>query len=490
MKILLVNSTCKVGGVSTFMLSLRRALVAHGHACELFFFAGGSMEPLLPRDWPVHFGSLADCLRLVARARFDVVHANNVDWPNGVSAVRTLGVTLVVTAHKVREEDKTYGWTTRHCDAMTTVSDWIRRDLQPLTDVPIQVVPNGIDVHRFSPAGVGDGRPTRNVQHRTRNGEALQFNAERPIVAWIGRGGSPWKRLDRFATLAPALHRAGLRLWIVDQHGPEKVSGVFPDAVRTLQPLAEFWGSVAYEAMPDLYRCVAASGGCVVSTSEREGLPLTLLEAQACGCPVAASDVRGNNECISPRHGLLYSFEQSPEDTAAAIVGMLQDADAARMRGRDAAVYVRDAFSIGRMARHYLDIYANAPYRSSATVRSRLRARWRCSPVLHWRAYLEQRWSVGHLQLEASRELSGLGDWALSARAARASWRTSPTLFLKPSRLSRLLIAQLRGGAAAHLLLSRTRLTDPRTAETHHDEPAAHLARGFAAREESDAVRR
>lgn len=490
MKILLVNSTCKVGGVSTFMLSLRRALVGLGHECELFFFAGGSMEPLLPRDWPVHFGSLADCMRLVAHAHVDVVHANNVDWPNGISAVRALGATLVVTAHKVREEDRTYGWTSAHCDAMTAVSQWIRRDLQPLTDVPIQVVPNGIDVDRFSAGAGGDRLPTANFELPAPNDEPPE--SARPIVAWIGRGGSPWKRLDRFAAMAPALHRAGLRLWIVDQHGPEKVSDTYPDAVRTLQPLAAFWGAVPYEAMPDLYRRVAASGGCLVSTSEREGLPLTLLEAQACGCPVAATDVRGNNECVSPRHGgLLYPFEQRPEDAAATVIAMLQDRESLRTRRRRAAGYVRDTFSVEQMATQYLGVYTSAPYPVSATVRARLRARLRCSPVLHWGAYLEQRWGVGHLQFEASRELARGGEWDLAARAARASLRTSPTLYVKPHRLSHLLRTQLRGVVApAHLLLSRSPLAHERIAETHNDEPAAHLARGFAAREESDALRR
>src|SRR5688500_10917563 len=150
MRVLLANSTCKVGGVSTFLLSLRRALLAGGHTCELFFFQHGPMEERLPHGWPVHFGTLDALLRLVAQRGFDVVHANNVDWPTGIAAVRGLDTRLIVTAHKVRVNG-TYGWNRSNCDAMTSVADWIRRDLQPFTDIPIRTVTNGVDIGAFVP---------------------------------------------------------------------------------------------------------------------------------------------------------------------------------------------------------------------------------------------------------------------------------------------------------------------------------------------------
>ena len=58
MNVLLVNSTCKAGGVSSFILGLRAALLAQGHHCQLFFFEHGTMEARLPPDCQVRFGSL------------------------------------------------------------------------------------------------------------------------------------------------------------------------------------------------------------------------------------------------------------------------------------------------------------------------------------------------------------------------------------------------------------------------------------------------
>ena len=177
------------------MLSLRAGLETAGHQCDLFFFNRGSMEPYLPVDG-VHFGTLSDCLRLVARMRVDVVHANNIDWTSGISAVRRSGARLVLTAHKVRERDRTYGWTAANCDALTVVSHGLKAILQPSTDAPVQVVYNGVDTSVFVPPGGPGAGP--------------------PIVAWVGRGGRTPKALRQVMT---GVGGRGLRVDVVDTDG-------------------------------------------------------------------------------------------------------------------------------------------------------------------------------------------------------------------------------------------------------------------------------
>ena len=425
MKILLANSTCKVGGVSTVLLSLRTALTALGHQCELFFFAHGTMDEHLPQDVPVHFGDLTACLRLVDRGRFDVVHANNVDWSTGISAVRHIGARLVLTAHKARDAAWTYGWNASNCDALVTVANWIRTELQPYTDAPIQVVHNGIDIDRFRREEAAPSSP--------------------PIVAWIGRSGSDLKNIEALAPIAPGLRRAGLRLWIIDQHGAARAAEAYPQAARALAPLADRWGGVAFDEMPGLYQQIRGSGGCVLSTSTREGLPLTLLEAQAAGCTVVASDVRGNNECVSPEHGGVLFPLNSPGDAAAgdAVAERIRQTLAdGRLRDRqDAArAFVQAQFSLQRMAERYVAIYRATPAdaRPRPRLPQRMKARLRLSPVMHWSRYLEQRLGVGYAQFDSAKALAQEGDWRLAAGAAAASLRTSPTIFLKPDRLAQL----------------------------------------------------
>ncbi|HET7619634.1 MAG TPA: glycosyltransferase family 4 protein [Gemmatimonadaceae bacterium] len=438
MKVLIANTDCRLGGVGTFMLSLRAALRAAGHHAELFYLQHGPLEAQLAGDPHVHFGSLTDLLRLVDREAFDIVHANNIDWASGMSAVPRIGARLVLTAHKLRAPAWTYGWTTRDCQAFVAVSRWVRDGLQPYTDIPIQVVPNGIDVHRFSP---GPAAP----------------NGSGPIVAWVGRGGSRVKRLEFFAQLAPALRRAGCRIWVVDQHPPTALAEDFPDAAQLLHEHADRWGGVDHLEMPRLYREIAASGGCVISTSSQEGLGLALLEAQSCGCPVIGPDVNGVNESVSPEHGgLLFPSDASPDAAAALVIETLRDRDALQRRGAAAAAHVRNTFSLECMARSYLQIYGRRDFGRVGTLRSRMRARRRLTPVFHTPEYLEHRWGVGDRQLEVARELARSRDWRLAAAAARASIRAAPTLYLKPGRLLTLVGLELRARTAP-----RTRRTPP-----------------------------
>lgn len=426
MKILLTNSTCKVGGVSTFMLGLRSQLVALGHECELFFFSRGTMERHLPPTCPVHFGTLADCMRLVARERIEVVHGNNIDWTTGISAVRALGARLVLTAHKVREHDRTYGWTSATCDAFTTVSRGNARELQPFTDLPIHTVVNGIDTAMFSPS-----------PDLGRRAEAAT-----PVVAWIGRGGSPIKRLEAFAAIAPALRDAGLRVWVIDQHDRSTFVERAPDAAAALATVAERWDALEFDEMPALYRAIAATGGCVVSTSTAEGLPLAALEAQACGCVMIGPDVRGVNEAVLPDDGgVLYPSWLDAPELARIVIDAVRDRATMRARQLAAATHVREHFGLDRMAQEYLRVYRAAPL--AAETRARVRARLRFSPMVNWQTYLEYRWGVGQAQYEALREFARTGEWRLAAGAGRASFSTSPTIFVKPRRLANLLKVQL-----------------------------------------------
>jgi len=422
MKILFFTDEWEMCGIDTFILALRSGLEARGHHCELFLRRHGPLQTYVPADLRVHVGrDLGDLMRVVRQGRFDVVHARSSDRPTGIAVVRALGSTLVVTAHGI---NVSAGWTAANCDAFSACSRWLRDELQPLNEIPIQVVLHGIDTDRFRP---GD-RPRTDAA---------------PIVAWVGRAADPRKDLNRLAAIAPFLKRAGLRLWIIDPNGPDAVERVLPDAARTLRPLADFWGGVAVERMAGTYQDIAASGGCVVSTSPREGLGLAVLEAQACGCPVIGPDVRGINESVDPAHGgLLYPFSIEADQLAELIVQALSDRDGTRRRGQECASYVREQFSLDRMVQQYLRIYREPPVSRA----SHGTARGLLSPFRSWEEYVKDQWAVGHRQYEAAQSLANQGDWNLARIAARTSLMTSPTLYARPTRLAFFMKTQMFGG--------------------------------------------
>jgi glycosyltransferase involved in cell wall biosynthesis len=94
-----------------------------------------------------------------------------------------------------------------------------------------------------------------------------------------------------------------------------------------------------------------------LNTSLREGIPLSILEAMACGRAVVAPRVGGIPEIVTgDAEGLLVASRR-PEDFAAACLGLLADPARRSAMGRAARERVRTAFSDGAMAEKYAALY-------------------------------------------------------------------------------------------------------------------------------------
>lgn len=409
MRILIVHTsrTARLGGGQTFSINLLNALRWSNVDCELFWIGeapwGYSHEN-------TSSGTLAELVNTVLRRKVDVVHAAVSDWDSGVALVRRLSrhAALVVTNH-----GEVYpGWNSRNCDGIVGCSAWTAAAQQAATDLPVQVVYNGIDTDRFVPAP------------RIANGA--------PIVAWVGRGADWVKGLDQFAPIAPLLKNAGFRVWLADPDGPGKV---MPEVARLLGPAADRWEAIAQESMPAFYQEIAASGGCVMLTSRSEGLGLGLIEAQACGCPVISVDIRGPNECVDPkRGGILYRPDLDPPALATLVRESLADVDAMKARRQACAEHARDRFSLDKMGAEYSKVYAEASVRRRRPTGCGRRQAVRLS--LRERRRLN--WSAAHSQYGATIDFYRSGQCRLARTAAWESFRTLPTIYIRLSRLTQL----------------------------------------------------
>lgn len=72
----------------------------------------------------------------------------------------------------------------------------------------------------------------------------------------------------------------------------------------------------------------------VILPSLWEGLPITLMEAQASGLPIIVSNIKGNREVVTPETGFICR-PKNPEDYADAII-RLSDSDLRRTMGEAA----------------------------------------------------------------------------------------------------------------------------------------------------------
>jgi glycosyltransferase involved in cell wall biosynthesis/tetratricopeptide (TPR) repeat protein len=95
----------------------------------------------------------------------------------------------------------------------------------------------------------------------------------------------------------------------------------------------------------------------VLLTSQTEGTPNALIEAQALGRPVVATGVASSAETFLPgRTGILLPANPTPDDIAEAVLRVLDDPGFA-CRARDQAPgFIRQRFDLKRMASEFVDI--------------------------------------------------------------------------------------------------------------------------------------
>lgn len=180
------------------------------------------------------------------------------------------------------------------------------------------VVRNGVDRSRYTVAGPAERAAAR---HR------LGLDPDAPLAVCVGRVTRQKGQdvlLAAWPRVTAAFPEAQLAL-VGDGDLREGLAASAPDAVT-------FAGAAA-DVRPWL-----AAADVVVLPSRWEGLPLTVLEAFACGRAVVASRVPGLAEAVPPTVGALVPPDD-PGALAGALALRLGDADRCRAEGEAAAAH-------------------------------------------------------------------------------------------------------------------------------------------------------
>jgi len=321
------------------------SLAARGHHVHLFAYDrparltsdSVTFHRVEVRDYPVFHQppyAIALASRIVDVARhapLDVVHVHYA-VPHATSAFLARAVLgdaaprIVTTLHgtdiTLVGSDPSYRPITRfsiqQSDAVTTPSAWLRDETHRLLDLeglPIEVIPNFVDIARFSPGRtLPQGGPARLVH----------VSNFRPV-----------KRVpDVISVFAGVLRERPARLTLIGD-GPER--GKVEYLVDTLGIAAhvDFVGELhdvrAHLQEADLF----------LMPSQSESFGVAALEAQAMGVPVIASRVGGLPEVVSDGEtGRLLPIGDVAAMTAAALELLADPARLAAMRvaARDQAV--------------------------------------------------------------------------------------------------------------------------------------------------------
>lgn len=196
-----------------------------------------------------------------------------------------------------------------------------------LSHARLRCVPNGVDIDRFVPR-----RPLAARDGKLTIGTVATLRKEKNLIRLI----------DAFANV-----NAGqdVQLVIVGD-GPERQVLESYVRARDLQARVHFSGNLA---QPEL---VLPTFDVFAMSSDTEQMPLSLLEAMACGCAIAATDV-GDIRAIVAEENQPYIVNRDPVALADAIATLLET-PAERLRvgaaNRDRAVA---AFNQERMFQSY-----------------------------------------------------------------------------------------------------------------------------------------
>jgi glycosyltransferase involved in cell wall biosynthesis len=257
----------------------------------------------------------------------------------------------------------------RHTDRLIAVSDEVRDELvgMGIADADrFEVVRVGFDLSPF----VINGRE----RERRRAGlrAALGVPKQARLVTIVARL-VPIKRVDRFLRMAVRLNGdPGVRFLVVGD-------GVDRDALRAsaeARGLADrlVWTGFRRD-MPDVY----FASDVVVQTSDNEGTPVALIEAQAAGAPVVSTDVGGIRTVIGPvdsGHVVPVDDESALADAVRQVLAStngkeLRQSAQEHMTGRFAVERLVD--DVDRLYRRLLEERQRRRVRSSGVYESRPR---------------------------------------------------------------------------------------------------------------------
>ena len=162
----------------------------------------------------------------------------------------------------------------------------------------------------------------------------------RPIIGWIARvtGVKNPKRALEVARAIPSAH------FVIAGGGDllEEVKEAAPNNVSV----------IGWAKAEDLF----GASDLILSTSENEGMPIALIEAQLAGKPVVASDVGGVSEVIA-NHETGLVTNKNAGSIAAALNSLIIDTQKRTQMGALATSRARALFSIDQMVNAHVSLY-------------------------------------------------------------------------------------------------------------------------------------
>lgn len=365
MKIAMYNltTTCRFGGVETFVWEISRELARRGEEVHLFAGRGKILReipgvrvrlfPFRPRekfpDLGRRFRKLAERCSMgvrafspLAREKFDLIHIHKpFDLPLAWGVKKFNGGRLILGSHGTDffPGDRLF---IGEVDAAVACSGYNSRLIAGRYGIVPEVIYNGIDSELFRPLPV----PDRKLQND------LSLAGSDEVIIYVGRLVG-LKGVKVLLKAAASLTRATVKVLIVGD-GEDRAP---------LESLAQrlglggkivFTGFVPHSELPRYYSLARAA---VFPTLADEAFGISICEAMACGVPALSTRVGGIPELIVDGESGLLAEPGNPEALAREILKLLEDENLRRSMGEKAQERVAEHFTWGKVADRLCGVY-------------------------------------------------------------------------------------------------------------------------------------
>jgi len=357
MNILQILPALKVGGVETGTLDLAKYLVRAGHKAVVVSNGGELVKELessgaIHYQLPVHKKSLFVMVKMVGRLaeiikkeEIDIVHARSrvPAWIAYFATRRTSAIFITTCHGYYNKHPFSYimGWAKR----VIVLSNVIARHMIEDFRVPyerIKLVPRSVDLERFKYASPD-----------TRRSE--EFN-----VGIIGRI-TPLKGHLHFIKAMAKVIRVipRLKIWIVGDTPPSREA--YKEQLQVLVRRLGLWHCTEFlGTQRDIPAILSHLNLLVLATTTHEAFGRVIVEAQACGVPVIATEVGGVVDIIEDKKTGLLVPPADPTSISEAVIRIFKDPVLAQNLAENAYKKVKEKYNVKLMVENTLDVYKDA----------------------------------------------------------------------------------------------------------------------------------
>jgi glycosyltransferase involved in cell wall biosynthesis len=356
------------GGVERGTIEISAALAAAGWGSYVAS-AGGKMTHELTRHGATHFtlplasknplvmhGNIARLAALIAEHDIDIVHARSraPAWSAWAASRRT-GRHFVTTFHNAYGDStrlrRWYNSVMSRGERVIAISHFVAEHAAAVYDIGadrLRVIHRGVDLTRFDPQRISAERLIQLAKQ-------WRLPDDRPIIMLPGRL-TRWKGQLDLVTAMAALDRRDVLCLLVGSDEGRPAFRRELEATIAARGLGE-----VFQLVDDCNDMPAALmlADVVVSASNRpEGFGRVIVEAQAMGRPIVATDHGGARETVLPDETGWLVRPGDPQALAGAIAEALAlSVDERAILAERAIAHARERFGIERMCAETLAVY-------------------------------------------------------------------------------------------------------------------------------------